>query len=44
MILQQEDLKVSKRDWVPRIVKFVESESTLVDARGGGWGGQGVSV
>ena len=23
---------------IPRIVKFIESESTLVDARGQGWG------
>ena len=23
---------------IPRIIKFIESESTLVDARGQGWG------
>ena len=40
----REDLKVSKWDWVPGTVKFAESESTLVDARGRGRGGQGVSV
>ena len=35
---------MSKWDWVPGTVKFAESESTLVDARGRGRGGQGVSV